>query len=65
MLPEGAVQFAIAIYSDKTNAARFSEHTVWPVVAKVLNLPMELHNRNSAYAGSTMIGYLPKVCISC
>jgi hypothetical protein len=34
--------------------------TVWPVVAKLGNLPMHLHNQNSAYAGSTMIGYLPK-----
>jgi hypothetical protein len=52
------------MYSDKSNAAKFSTAAIWLVLARVASLPKVLRNRNSAYAGNTMLGFLPKVSIS-
>lgn len=48
-------------WSDKTNVARFTDHTVWPFIIRIANLPKELRNRNGSYSGNTLIALLPKV----
>jgi hypothetical protein len=56
------VQVPLIFYSDKSNAARFSQVAIWPVCMRPANLPKELIDRNSTYGGNSLIALLPKVC---
>jgi hypothetical protein len=49
------------MYSDKSNAARFAELSIWPVLARIANLPSHISNKNSGYAGNTLLGFLPYI----
>lgn len=55
-------QVLLIIYSDKFSAIRFVQSSIWPVLARIANLSSYIGNCNSTYAGSTMLGFLPKVC---
>ncbi|PVF94154.1 hypothetical protein CPB86DRAFT_62796 [Serendipita vermifera] len=55
------VQVPMVIYSDKSNAARFSQVSLWPVSLRFANLPKEMANKNSKYGGNTPIALLPKI----
>ena len=55
------VQFPLIYYSDKSNAARFAQFSLWPVLLRPANLPKELANQNSSYSGNTLFALLPKV----
>lgn len=55
------VQVPLILYSDKSDVARFASLSVWPVLVRLASLPKHLSNKNSAYAGNTMIGFLPKI----
>lgn len=56
------VQLPLMIYSDKSNAARFSKTMdIYPALMRIANLPSHIRNRNSHHGGNTMIGLLPKV----
>lgn len=55
------VQVLIILYSDKSNAARFAESAIWPVLARIANLPDDISNKNSGHGGNTLLGFLPQI----
>jgi hypothetical protein len=52
------------LYSDKSNAARFADFVIWPICARLANLPKEIINQNGSYGGNNLIALLPKVCFN-
>ncbi|KIM20907.1 hypothetical protein M408DRAFT_29979 [Serendipita vermifera MAFF 305830] len=55
------VQFPLIYYSDKSNAARFAQFSLWPVLLRPANLPKDFANQNSAYSGNTLFALIPKI----
>jgi len=56
------VQILLIVYSDKSGVARFSKTMdIYPVVMRIANLPPNMTNINSGYAGNTLIGVLPHI----
>ncbi|KAG8788672.1 hypothetical protein FRC15_002829 [Serendipita sp. 397] len=62
-LDKGTTDVALHLiaYSDKSNAARFNNMPIWPLCLRPASLPKSLANRNSAFAGNTMIALFPKM----
>ncbi|KAG8819022.1 hypothetical protein FRC19_010189, partial [Serendipita sp. 401] len=55
------VQFPYMVYSDKSNAARFSNVAIWPLCIRPANLPADITNQNSSFAGNNCIALFPKI----
>ncbi|CAG8710144.1 17090_t:CDS:2 [Acaulospora colombiana] len=50
-----------AAWEIESDVAQFASLSVWPVLTRLASLPKHLSNKNSTYAGNTMIGFLPKI----
>jgi hypothetical protein len=56
------VLFPLIYYSDKSNAARFAQFSLHPMLLRCANLPKHLATQNSCYEGNNLFFIYPKVC---
>lgn len=56
------VLFPLIYYSDKSNAARFAQFSLHPMLFHCANLPKHLATQNSCYEGNNVFLIYPKVC---
>ena len=56
------VLFPLIYYSDKSNAARFAQFSLHPMLLRCANLPKHLATQNSCYEGNNLFLIYPKVC---
>ncbi|KAI0033052.1 hypothetical protein K488DRAFT_48524 [Vararia minispora EC-137] len=59
-LPAGAHLLCYLLYADKTKLSTFGTQKGYPVVARILNLPIELRNGNT-FGSGCVVGWLPIV----
>lgn len=51
----------LELYADKTRLASFGTKQGYPVMARILNLPVGMRNGNGI-GGARVVGWLPVVC---
>ena len=51
----------LELYADKTRLSSFGTEKGYPVMARILNLPVEIRNSNGI-GGARVVGWLPVVC---
>jgi len=59
-LPEDAKMVCLEIYADKTQLSSFGKAKGYPVMARILNLPVEVRNSDGV-GGARVVGWLPVV----
>jgi len=59
-LPEDAKMVCLEVYADKTRLSSFGTEKGYPVMARILNLPVEVRNSNGM-GGARVVGWLPVV----
>jgi len=59
-LPDGAKPFYFILYADKTKLSSFGTVKGYPVVARCVNLPINIRNGNGV-GGGRVVGWLPIV----
>jgi len=59
-LPEDAKMLCLEIYADKTCLSSFGKKKGYPVMARIVNLPVEVRNSNGI-GGARVVGWLPVV----
>ncbi|KAJ3555947.1 hypothetical protein NM688_g2296 [Phlebia brevispora] len=60
LLPFGAKPVCFIVYSDKTHLSSLGSETGYPVMARILNLDVDIRNGYGP-AGGQVIGWLPKI----
>jgi len=53
----------LELYADKTKLASFGMEKGYPVMARILNLPVAIRNSNGI-GGARVVGWLPVVCLN-
>lgn len=61
-LPEDAKIVALELYADKTRLSLFGTEKGYPVMARIVNLPVGVRNSNGV-GGARVVGWLPIVCL--
>jgi hypothetical protein len=59
-LPEGAKMVCLELYADKTKLSSFGTQKGYPVMARILNLPVKIRN-GEEFGGARVVGWLPIV----
>ena len=59
-LPEDAKMLCLELYADKTRLSSFGTEKGYPVMARILNLPVEMRN-GDGIGGARVVGWLPVV----
>lgn len=59
-LPEGAKMLCLELYADKTLLSSFGSEKGYPVMARIVNLPVGVRNSNGI-GGARVVGWLPVV----
>ena len=59
-LPEGAKMLCLELYADKTRLLSFGTEKGYPVMARIVNLPVGVRNSNGI-GGARVVGWLPVV----
>jgi hypothetical protein len=60
-LPEDAKVLGLEVYADKTQLSSFGTEKGYPVMARIINLPVEIRN-GEGLGGARVVGWLPIVC---
>ena len=53
---------ALELYADKTKLSSFGTQKGYPVMARILNLPVKVHNGDEL-GGARVVGWLPVVSL--
>ena len=61
-LPEGAKMVCLELYADKSRLSSFGTEKGYPVMARIVNLPVGIRNSNGI-GGARVVGWLPIVCL--
>jgi hypothetical protein len=59
-LPPGGKPLCFILYADKTKLSSFGTTKGYPVMARLGNLPVDIHNGNGV-GGGRVVGWLPIV----
>ena len=60
LLPEGAKMLCLELYVDKSWLSSFGTEKGYPVMVRIVNLPVGIHNSNGI-GGAQVVGWLPIV----
>ncbi|KAG1903419.1 uncharacterized protein F5891DRAFT_1127252 [Suillus fuscotomentosus] len=60
-LPSDAKPLAFILYADKSKLSSFGTEKGYPIIARIANLPVHIHNGNTALGGGRVVGWLPIV----
>ena len=60
-MPEGAKPLCLELYADKTQLSSFGTEKGYPVMARILNLPVKIKN-GEGIGDARVVGWLPAVC---
>ncbi|KAG1858013.1 hypothetical protein DFJ58DRAFT_876980 [Suillus subalutaceus] len=60
-LPPDAKLLAFILYADKNKLSSFGSQKGYPIIACIANLPVHIHNSNTAIGGGRVVGWLPIV----
>ncbi|KAG1890418.1 uncharacterized protein F5891DRAFT_1131709 [Suillus fuscotomentosus] len=58
-LPPDAKPLAFILYADKSKLSSFGSQKGYPIIARIANLPVHIHNSNTALGGGRVVGWLP------
>ncbi|KAG1826384.1 hypothetical protein DFJ58DRAFT_719975 [Suillus subalutaceus] len=58
-LPPDAKLLAFILYADKNKLSSFGSQKGYPIIACIANLPVHIHNSNTAIGGGRVVGWLP------
>ena len=61
-LPEGVKMVCLELYVDKSRLSSFGTEKGYPVMARIVNLPVGICNSNGI-GGAQVVGWLPIVCL--
>ena len=53
---------SLKVYADKTRLSSFGTEKGYPVMARIVNLPVGVRNSNGV-GGDRVVGWLPVVCL--
>ena len=53
----------LELYADKTKLSSFGMQKGYPVMARILNLPVGIRN-GDGFGGARVVGWLPVVCLN-
>jgi hypothetical protein len=59
-LPEDAKMVCLELYADKTKLSSFGTEKGYPIMARILNLPVWMWN-SDGIGGARVVGWLPVV----
>jgi hypothetical protein len=59
-LPEGGKLLALELYADKSKLSSFGTEKGYPIMARILNLPVKIRN-GEGIGGARVVGWLPIV----
>ncbi|KAG1735756.1 hypothetical protein EDB19DRAFT_1896182 [Suillus lakei] len=57
-LPPDAKPLAFILYADKSKLSSFGSQKGYPIIAHIANLPVHIHNGNTALGGGCVVGWL-------
>ncbi|KAG2135968.1 hypothetical protein DEU56DRAFT_913061 [Suillus clintonianus] len=60
-LPLDAKPLVFILYADKNKLSSFGSAKGYPIIARIANLPVHIHNGNTALGGGRVVGWLPIV----
>ncbi|KAG2142230.1 uncharacterized protein EDB93DRAFT_1241592 [Suillus bovinus] len=58
-LPPDAKLLAFILYVDKSKLSSFGNQKGYPIIARIANLPVHIHNSNTVLGGGRVVGWLP------